>query len=399
MSAEAPGSCVVEDDTSQYPSATHDAPSFAGLTDLAAEKYGSKILFATDEWFAVAENLFKGEPVFDPNAFTEFGKEMDGWESRRRRTQGHDWCIIELGLPGYIVGVDIDTANFTGNFAPGASVQAMCFAPGEAPTPAALKRPNGGVMGTHATVEQTAEALKLNSDKWTTIVPPTRLASGAAGTRHSYVPVSSQERWTHLRLNQFPDGGIARLRVYGRPDVLNPSTDAEGLVELSAAVNGGQQVCFSDSHYGRPSNLIAPDQAVNMGDGWETSRRMDRPAVFTKDAAGVPQMRGNEWCILQLGKAGQARRLTLDSLWFKGNYPESVAVEGINAPTLGLDAAALTKASGWFTLLPRTPGWPNAPRDFTKDQGLVVDKDITHIRVTIFPDGGLARLRLWGVPA
>src|SRR5213595_1282290 len=101
---------------------------FTELIDLAAERLGGAVLAANDEFFAPKENLLKSDrPVWREGEFTDRGKWMDGWETRRRRTPGHDWCIVRLGLRGIIKQVDIDTNHFLGNHPPFASLDAVCL--------------------------------------------------------------------------------------------------------------------------------------------------------------------------------------------------------------------------------------------------------------------------------
>jgi len=82
---------------------------FTDLIDLVSERVGGQAPAANDEFFAPKENLLKpGKPVFIEDKYTDRGKWMDGWETRRRRTPGHDWCILKLGLPGVLRGVVVE---------------------------------------------------------------------------------------------------------------------------------------------------------------------------------------------------------------------------------------------------------------------------------------------------
>src|SRR5215208_5143391 len=223
-------------------------PEFTNLVDLASERLGGAVLYANDDFFAPKENLLKAAaPVFLEGEYTERGKWMDGWESRRRRTPGFDWCLVRLGAPGRVRGVVVDTSFFRGNFPEGCSLEA-CAA-----------HPNAD-----------AEQLTGDESRWAEILPQSRLEGDA---RNSFA-VGTAGRFTHLRFKIYPDGGVARLRVYG--EVL-PDWDAlrraGGLVDLAAAENGGLVVATSDEFFGHRHNLIMPGRGRDMGDGWETKRR------------------------------------------------------------------------------------------------------------------------------
>uniref|UniRef100_A0A0C9RL28 Allantoate amidinohydrolase n=1 Tax=Fopius arisanus TaxID=64838 RepID=A0A0C9RL28_9HYME len=279
---------------------------FLELDEVASEKSGGKILFATDDWFAAAENLLKdGEPEWKEDVFTEFGKWMDGWETRRKRCAGHDWAIIGLNQPSIIRGFCADTAYFTGNYAPRISIQAarlnengkflifivyklskLSFSVANIDIKLFPKRCRK--VGSAATAQEFKEVSRLKTENWETIVPMTELGSGYPETRHNYITSTSTSTWTHLRLNLFPDGGIARLRVYGTIccNPLNP----DALTDLVAQENGGTCIDYSNAHYGHPKNIIRCGKGVNMADGWETARRLDRPPIIEVDNSGILQV-------------------------------------------------------------------------------------------------------------
>jgi allantoicase len=237
-------------------------PAFTELADLAAARVGGKALVANDEFFAGKENLLKpGRGVFIPGKFTSRGKWMDGWETRRRRTPGHDWCVIRLGMPGRIHGLVIDTNHFIGNFPERASVEAA-FRPG-AVTPKALLGPGTA---------------------WKEILPPSALRGGS----ENLFEIADREVHTHLRLKIYPDGGVARFRVHGEVD--GPiALRGKARVDLASILNGGLVLAASDMHFGAKDNLIMPGRSVNMGDGWETRRRRGP---------------GHDWLILRLATLG-----------------------------------------------------------------------------------------------
>nr|CAD7448664.1 unnamed protein product [Timema bartmani] len=356
-----------------------DLPVLGGLAqhDL---RNGGKIMFATDDWFAVAENLLKvEEPQWQEGVFTAYGKWMDGWETRRKRVAGHDWAIIQLGVPGVVRGVHIDTAYFTGNYVPQISIQA-----------AALKEEEKrniplrvSCMGTSATEYNLKQVEKLRSQTWQEIVPMVPLKAGYKETRHHYFPtLKSDKVWTHVRLNLYPDGGIARLRLFGEAILDLTLLNSSQILDLVSMVNGGVCEDYSNAHYGHPRNIIRPNEGIGMSDGWETARRLDRPPIIQVSPEGFLQLPGFEWAVFRLGAPGVVHRIEVDTKHFKGNYPDTVWLEG----KLGLQAK-------WIKLLSQTK--------LSMDK-LHVYKELdnkgpfTHVRVNIAPDGGISRLRIWG---
>ncbi|AEI65268.1 allantoicase [Corallococcus macrosporus] len=329
--------------------------AFTELIDLAAENVGGQALLASDEFFAGKENLLKpGRGVFIPGKFTENGKWMDGWESRRKRVPGHDWCILKLGLPGVVRGVDIDTNHFLGNFPEYASVDALEVE--GSPTPEALA-----------------------AATWTPILPQLKLQGG---TRNLF-PIVSDKRWTHLRLNIFPDGGVARFRVHGevRPD-LERLSRADGTVDLAAAEHGGTVVACNDSFFGPKDNLILPGRAANMGEGWETRRKRVLP--------------GFDWIVVKLAVPGTVQRVEVDTAFFKGNYPDTCSIEGCYLREPVVDFANAHDLA-WTELLPRTKLQAHHRHHYESE--LAAKGPFTHVRLKIYPDGGVSRLRVHGKPA
>lgn len=325
---------------------------FTSLIDLAGERFGGAALLASDEFFAPKENLIRAAaPEWREGEYTERGKWMDGWESRRRRAPGHDWCIVRLGRAGIIRGVVVDTSHFTGNFPESCSLDACVL---DATEEAALA---GGDIG------------------WVEILPRVQLR----GDSLNPFSVDHDGRFTHLRLNIFPDGGVARLRVHG---IVMPDWPrllrAGGELDLAAAEHGGRVVACSDMHYGDPQKLILPGQSVGMHDGWETRRRRGP---------------GYDWVVLRLGATGTIRRVVIDTSYFRGNAPGSGSIDVCTAP----DVLIPPHDADWRPLLKETPLSPHAVHDFVDD--LVAAGAATHARLCIFPDGGVARLRLFGVTA
>ncbi|MSP63304.1 MAG: allantoicase [Myxococcales bacterium] len=332
---------------------------FTDLVDFAAERLGGAVLYATDDFFAEKENLLKpGRGVFIPDKYTDRGKWMDGWESRRKRTPGHDWCVIRLGLSGVIRGVDIDTNHFTGNYPEHASLEA-CEVLGEA----------------------SLEELLAEAQQWTEILPIVRLAGGS----QNLFPIAHPRRVTHLRFHIHPDGGVARLRVHGEVAV-DPARLAAGeMLDLAALENGGVVVACNDMFFGPKDNLILPGPSLNMGDGWETRRKRGP---------------GNDWVIVRLGAPGRLAKVVIDTMHFKGNFPDRCSLEGARLPR-DLPADYLpSRAIEWQSILPETRLRADCEHVFEAGalHGLAAGP-FTHVRLNVFPDGGVARLRLWGTPA
>jgi allantoicase len=325
---------------------------FTELIDLAAERLGGAVLVANDEFFAPKENLLKGTaPIFIEGKYTDLGKWMDGWETRRRRTPGFDWCLIRLGLPGIIRGVVVDTSFFRGNYPEQCSIEACAV--------------NG---------QPTIEQLTAESASWTEILPQVPLQ----GDRQNPFAIKCEQRFTHLRLKIFPDGGVARLRVYGEVMPDWASLKGPGEVDLAAAENGGLVLACSDMFFGHRHNLIMPGRAINMSDGWETKRRRGP---------------GHDWVIIKLGTPGNIKRSEVDTSYFKGNFPESCSLDAC----LALDASieSLTDLStSWKSVLPRTKLQAHT-RHLFQDEIVNAGK-VSHVRFNIFPDGGVSRLRIYG---
>ncbi|MFO0662591.1 MAG: allantoicase [Polyangiaceae bacterium] len=337
--------------------ATGRAPqAFEDLVELSREKYGASVLYATDDFFAEKENLLRPEKaIFIDGKYTDRGKWMDGWESRRKRTPGHDFAIIRLGLPGVVRGVVVDTAFFKGNYPQACSIE-------------------GVSLPAHASVEE----LLREDLAWTELLPRSDLA-GDAENPFEITGAGAADRVTHLRLHIYPDGGVARLRVYG--DV-TPSTRFLGRpgttqeVDFAAVENGAVVLSCNDMFFGSRHNLISPGRAINMGDGWET-KRSRRP--------------GPDWVILKLAAQANLHRAIVDTLHFKGNFPESCALFGIDVKP---GEAPPGPDSAWNEILPRTKLSAHTLHDFEAEVAAV--GPVTHVMMRIWPDGGVSRLRLLG---
>src|SRR5687768_5559141 len=208
-------------------------PTFTKLTDLASERLGGQVLDCSDDFFAEKENLIKpGRGIFIADKYTERGKWMDGWESRRKRVPGHDWCIIKLATPGKIYGVDIDTNHFLGNHPPHASIDA-CNVP--------------------------AETNNFDEVSWQEILPKSPLKAGSQNfyeIRNLTTDKISSNIYTHLRLNIYPGGGVARLKVYGEVFKDWNAVSTEEQVDLAAAINGAKSILCNDMFFSHMDNLI-----------------------------------------------------------------------------------------------------------------------------------------------
>jgi len=327
---------------------------FTELIDLASDKLGGAVLVANDEFFAPKENLLKtSAPVFLEGEYTDRGKWMDGWETRRRRTPGFDWCIIRLGLPGIVRGVVVDTSFFRGNYPEHCSIEGATLS--GLPTEAELVD---------------------DSIRWVPLLPQMLLV----GDSQNSFAIEYNEPVTHLRFKIYPDGGVARLRVYGEvvADLAHLKQSGRAIY-LAAVENGARVLTCSDMFFGHRHNLIMPGRAANMSDGWETKRRRGP---------------GHDWVIIKLTVPGLIQQVEVDTSHVKGNFPESCSLEACNAQGLSGD---LTDVSvPWRNVLVRTKLQAHTRHLF--DDELLESGVVSHVRFNIFPDGGVSRLRIYGKP-
>ena len=367
-------------------------------TDLAARRLGGQALLCSNDFFAEMENLLKASsPIFQPGVFTERGQIMDGWETRRRRflpdggsDDGlqYDWCIIKLGAQGIIRGINANTAHFLGNAPQKVSLEA-CNIQGE---------PTGDT-------------------EWTSLIDITDVKPGCDNLID--VPliqqngvIISEQVWTHVRFNMFPDGGVARLNIYGEI-VADQNWFLKGEpLDLAYIKNGARPVACSDMFFSAPENILMPERGANMGDGWETKRR--------RNVGDVEVDRGNDWLILQLATRGNIEKILIDTCHFKGNYPNAFALEGAiltaeqaeNIEALTADShldARFDKTGSngeaakeqlnieWTPIIERTALFADREHTF-KDEITAKEHSFTHVRLKMFPDGGISRIRLWGFP-
>ena len=306
------------------------------MPDLAVRTLGGAVVWANDETFAEKESLITpGKADYSTATFGHKGQIYDGWETRRRREAGYDEAIVRLGAAGIVSAVIVDTSWFTGNYPPEVSIEAAEVTGFPSPT-------------------------ELYETEWTTIVA----RSAVDGDSENRFEVASDARWTHVKLSIYPDGGVARLRVLGR-GVPDPKFLAVGPVDLAALENGAYVSACSNMFYSSPNNLLFPGPPRSMGEGWETSRRRN-------DA--------NDWVQVQLAGTGRIRLAELDTSCFLGNAPGAASLQG----RLG--------DGDWIELLPRTTLQPDTRHRFVLDH----DTPVSEVRMDIFPDGGMARLRLFG---
>lgn len=310
--------------------------------DVAQPRLGSRVVSASDEFFGAKERLIDpAEPVFIAGKYDENGKWMDGWETRRRRGPGHDHCIIRLGRRSSIAAFEVDTRHFTGNFPPAAALSL---------------RDEG-------------------EEAWREVVPVTTLEGDSV--RHFQLPTPLAAR--EVRLDILPDGGVARLRIRGRV-LFDPGMAGE-VIDLAAMEHGGRAVAANDSHFGLPENLIAPGRGADMGDGWETRRRR-KP--------------GHDWAILELAAAGSIEEVLIDTAHFRGNYPDRAGLRAALCEPGRPDQLVMLESQFWpYLLAPQKLG-PHAEHRFAGE--LADIGPVSHVRLDIFPDGGVSRLRVFGRP-
>ena len=318
-----------------------------GLIDLAQSRVGSKIVFKTDEFFASANRIINPlPPVFKEGVFDAHGKWMDGWETRRKRKKGHDYLIIKFGKPGKISKVDVDTSFFNGNQPTQISLEA-CFSKDNIPN---------------------------KKIKWNKILNNKKTKANS----HHFFNIKSKDVYSHIRLNIFPDGGVARLRVYGTMDT-GKVKFTKKLINLTSVLNGASIIACNNEHFGKAENILAPGKGKNMGDGWETRR--SRGKNF-------------DWLIIKCAAAGKIKKIQIDTHHFKGNYPDKCSIQAalINKKISG--RAIVNNSKKWKLLLNKVKLRAHQKHNFKNN--LMKDKKVNYIKINIFPDGGISRIRVFG---
>jgi len=316
------------------------------MINLADPRIGSKIIFKTDDFFAAAHRILNIDaPVFKEGLFDKHGKWMDGWETRRRRSKGFDFLILKLGKPGNIFDIDIDTTHFNGN------------------------------QPTHASVEGCFSKSKPNKKtKWTHLLGKKKLGP------NKYHCFKSQNKsvFNYIKLNIFPDGGVARLRLYGKIE-MEKSIFSNNNINLTSVLNGASIVGCNNEHFGRAENVIAPGKGKNMGDGWETRRSRGK---------------NYDWLIIKFGKPGLIKKLEIDTHHFKGNYPDTCSIQTANISKNLSNKLIANNSKNWKFILKKSKLSANKKHIFKK---FLVKRDKeNYLRINIHPDGGISRIRAFG---
>ncbi|KAJ4334054.1 Allantoicase [Ascochyta clinopodiicola] len=319
-------------------------------TDLISAPLGSKILSFSDEWFAAASNLTtKTAPISRPGVFVHSGAWYDGWETRRHNTAPYDWVVIRLGTAsGRVAGVEIDTAFFNGNHAPEIAVE-----------------------GTFADSDD--EVAKEEYSGWETVL--SKQVCGPSQRHGWLLPSATEKAYTHVRLLMYPDGGIARFRLYGHAVPVFPASPST-VFELSATVMGGVATACSDQHFGTKDNLLLPGRGHDMGDGWETKRTRGEHV---------------DWTIVRLGAAGEIDHIVIDTAHFRGNFPQRVQVFAGR-----FEADPSHDAEGWVEVLSPQKSAPDAEIEYRAELANVQGQSYSHAKLVIIPDGGVKRFRVFG---
>ena len=317
------------------------------LTDLANPILGTKIISCSDEFFAPAKRLINPlKPKFKENVFDSHGKWMDGWETRRRRSKGFDFVIIKLGKPGKIKNIDIDTSFFNGNQPAYAQLEG-CYSKND----------------------------NIKNIKWTKITKKQKIKANS----NNFFKTLNSKTLTHIKLNIFPDGGVARIRLFGNIDLSLHKLSKNKNVDLASIINGSEILACSDEHFGNANNLIIPGKSINMGNGWETRRRRGK---------------GFDWVLIKLGYSGLINYFEIGTHFFKGNYPESFSIQAFNSNKKVNISSLIKNSNNWITLIPKIKLKPNSVIKIKNSN--YVNKNFNYIKLNIYPDGGISRLRVYG---
>ena len=316
------------------------------MINLADPRLGSKVIFKTDDFFASANRIINpNPPIFKDGVFDRHGKWMDGWETRRRRKKGFDYLIIKLGKPGRIFSVDIDTTHFSGN------------------------------QPQYASLEACQNNKKLNSNsKWSKILNYKKLGPNK---NHNFKS-QNKSTFNYIRLNIFPDGGVARLRLYGKIEIDKKTINNKN-INLTSVLNGASIVGCNNEHFGRAENIIAPGKGKNMGDGWETRR--SRGKNF-------------DWLIIKFGKPGLIKKLEIDTHHFKGNYPDSCSIQTAIINKDLSNNLIVKNSKNWKFILNKSKLSAHKKHVFKKF--LIKRNKENYLKINIYPDGGISRIRAFG---
>ena len=317
-----------------------------GMIDLAQSRLGTKVVFKTDEFFAPAKRIINPwPPIFKEGVFDKHGKWMDGWETRRKRGKGHDYLILKLGKPGRIYKVDVDTSYFSGNQPRQISLDA-CFSKKKVPN---------------------------KNSKWVKIIKK----KSTKPNSHHFFNVNNKSIFTHVKLNIYPDGGVARIRIYGSMEIKKKFKNK--VINLTSVLNGATPIACNNEHFGRAENILAPGKGKNMGDGWETRR--SRGKNF-------------DWLILKCAAPGKINKIQIDTHHFKGNYPDKCSLQAAYLNNKISDKNIINESKKWKLLLNKVKLRAHKKHNFRNK--LMKNKKINYIRINIFPDGGISRIRAFG---
>ena len=317
-----------------------------GLIDLAQPRLGSKVIFKTDDFFASAKRIIDpAAPVFKEGLFDKNGKWMDGWESRRKRTPGHDYLIVKLGKPGSISKVNVDTSHFNGNQPSMISIEAC-----------------------------NSKSNNIKNFKWKSLLGKKKTKANS----HHIFKTSSKSVFTHIKLNIFPDGGVARLRLYG--NISKEKNDfGNKTINLASLLDGASVIACNNEHFGKAENILAPGKAKNMGDGWETRRRRDK---------------GFDWLILNSIDGEKIDKIEISTHHFKGNFPSHCSLQAAYITPKKSSSSIVNDSNKWKTLMNKTILKANKTQTFMNV--LMKNDKINFIKINIFPDGGISRFRIFG---
>ena len=317
-----------------------------GMIDLAQARLGTKVVYKTDEFFAPAKRIINPwPPIFKEGVFDKHGKWMDGWETRRKRTRGHDYLILKLGKPGRIRKVDIDTSYFNGNQPSKVSLEA-CFS---------------------------KKILPNKSSNWVKILKKKSMRPNS----HHFFNIKSKSIFTHIKLNIYPDGGVARIRIYGDMEINKKF--GKKIINLTSVLNGAKPIACNNEHFGRAENILAPGTGKNMGDGWETRR--SRGKNF-------------DWLILKCATAGKIKKIQIDTHHFKGNFPDKCSIQAAHLNDKISSKNLIKNSKNWKLLLNKVKLKAHKKHNFINK--LMKNKKVNYIKINIYPDGGISRIRTFG---
>jgi len=304
------------------------------------------LAFSDDFFGEVTRMLNDKDPIFIEDKYDNHGKWMDGWESKRRRDGGNDWAILKLGSSGIISKIEIDTSYFTGNFPPFFSLE-----------------------GIYSETEPNKDS------NWKSLIAKTNLV----GDCKNNFELNLKEKFNFVRLQIFPDGGVARIRLFGEVKYNWDRFNNEEIIELSSLKLGGSILAYNNAHYGDVSALLSEGRGKTMGDGWETRRRREP---------------GNDWIIIKLAQKGIIEKIEIDTAHFKGNYPDRASIQAISIDKNITTKDLIQSSENWDVILDETKLTADNIHEYEINSNSKAEA--THIRLNIYPDGGVSRLRIFG---